>query len=125
MLRYIIMAQNATIAAASQAAEITQGESQNTNVTTQSARGADRKRRRLAEAELRESTERALTAYVEPLVNVTAFKYLGRVLTARDDNWPAVVGNISNARNSWERLSRTLIREGADPKVSGIFKKRC
>ena len=62
----------------------------------------------LAEAELRESMERAFEACGEPLENVTAFKYLGQILTAGDDDWPAVVENLSKARNSWERLSWIL-----------------
>ena len=70
---------------------------------------------------MRESTERAFEAYGEPLVNLTAFKYLGRVLTAVDDDWLSVVGNISKARKSWGHLSQILIREGADPKVSRHF----
>ena len=54
--------------------------------TAQCARGVDRKRMRLAEEELREISERAFQAYGAPLENVTAFKYLGRVMTARDDD---------------------------------------
>ena len=54
---------------------------------------------------------------------MTVFKYLGRVLTAGDDDWLAVVGNLGKARKSWGPLSRILIREGADPKVSGHFYK--
>ena len=73
------------------------------------------------EADLRESTERAFEAYREPLKNVTAFKYLGRVFMAVDDDWPAVVGNLSKERKSWGRLSQILSQEGADPKVSGHF----
>ena len=34
-----------------------------------------------------------------------------------------MVGNLGKARKSWGRLSRILSREGADPKVSGIFYK--
>ena len=41
--------------------------------TAHCARGAERERRRLAEAELRESSESAFEAYGEPLKNVTAF----------------------------------------------------
>ena len=44
-------------------------------------------------------------------------------MTAGDDYWPAVLGNLHRARNSWGRLSRILSREGADPKVSGHFEK--
>ena len=49
------------------------------------------------------------------------FKYLGIILTATNDDWKAVVGNLGKARRSWERLSRVLDREGADPKVSRAF----
>ena len=73
---------------------------------------------------MRESTERAFEAYVAPLENVTAFKYLGRVMTAGDYVWTEVVGKLQRPRNSWGRLSRILSREGADPKVSGMFLRR-
>ena len=45
------------------------------------------------------------------------------MLTVVDDYWLAVVGKIGKVRNSWGKLSRILIREGADPKVSGHFYK--
>ena len=51
------------------------------------------------------------------------FKYLGWILTAGDENWPAVTGNLVKARNSWGRLTRILIREGADKRISGTFFK--
>ena len=91
--------------------------------TAQCARGAERKRRRLAEAEMRVSSERAFEAYGEPIKNVSAFRYLGRVLTDGDDECLAVVGNLGKARKSWGRLSWVLGREGADSKVSGNFYK--
>ena len=68
-----------------------------------------------------ESMGRAFEAYGDPLENVTAFKYLGRVMTAGYDDWPAVVGNLQRARKSWGRLLQILSREGVDPKVSRIF----
>ena len=49
------------------------------------------------------------------------FRYLGRLLTATDNDWPAVTGNIRKARVSWGRLARVLGRVGADPKVSQSF----
>ena len=52
---------------------------------------------------------------------VTEFRYPGRVLTATDNDWPAVAGNIRKARVSWGCLTRVLGREGADPKVSRSF----
>ena len=75
------------------------------------------------EAETRESLERAFEAYGEPIQNFLAFRYLGRVFTARDDDWLVVVGNLGKAWKSWGQLSRILIREGVDPKVSGNFYK--
>ena len=86
--------------------------------TDHCARGEDRKRRRLAEAELREISERSFKSYGEPLENLTAFQYLVQVLTAGDYAWLAVVVNLGKSRKSWGRLSRILSREGEDPKVS-------
>ena len=68
--------------------------------TLQCNMGAERKRRRLAEEELRETTERAFQDYREPLENVTAFRYLGRMMKAVDDDWPAVVFNLQKSRKS-------------------------
>ena len=52
---------------------------------------------------MREIAERDLQAYGEPLENVTAFRYLGWVMTKVDYDWPAVVGNLQKERNSWGR----------------------
>ena len=44
-------------------------------------------------------------------------------MTAGDDDWPAVAGNLAKARKSWGRLQEILRREGATPRISGeIFK---
>ena len=91
--------------------------------TEQCARGVERKIRWLAEAETREILEQASEAYGEPIKNVSAFRYLGRVLTVGDDYWLAVVGNPGKARKRGGRLSRVLVQEGADPKVSENFYK--
>ena len=53
------------------------------------------------EEELREITERDFEAYGNPLEYVKSFKYLRLVMTAGDDEWPAVVGNLQKARNIW------------------------
>ena len=81
----------------------------------------DRKRRRLEETETRENEERAFHAYGKPMEAMSEFCYLGRLLTATDDDWRAVTGNIRKARVSWGRLARVPGREGADPKVSRSF----
>ena len=78
--------------------------------TAQCAKGAERKRRRLVETETRENSERAFEAYGAPIESVLEFKYLGRILAATDNDWPAVVENLSKARRSWGWLSRVLSR---------------
>ena len=92
--------------------------------TAQCARGADRKRQRLAEEELRESTERYFEACGAPLGNVTAFKYMGRVMTAGDDEWPTVIGNLWKARDIWGRLLHILSRKGGVRRCQYIFPRR-
>ena len=65
--------------------------------TAQCLKGAEHQ----AEAETRENLEQAFEAYWAPIESVTEFKYQGRILTATDDDWPAVVGNLGKARGSW------------------------
>ena len=67
------------------------------------------------------TSEKAFHAYGTNMRAVTEFKYLGRVLTITDDDWPAVAGNIRKARANWVRLARILGREGANPKVAHQF----
>ena len=59
----------------------------------------------------------------KPIEAVSSFKYLGRIITAGDDDWPAVAGNLVKARKSWGRLTRILSREGEDKRISGTFFK--
>ena len=66
--------------------------------------GAERKQRRLAEAEIRDSTDMAFEVYGHQIQSVPRFKYLGRVLTEGDDDWPAVAGNLEKAWKIWGRL---------------------
>ena len=73
--------------------------------------------------EEREVTARDFSAYGIPLEMVTSFKYLGRVISAADGDWPAVVKNLARARNFWSRMSRILSREGSAPRVYSFFFK--
>ena len=81
--------------------------------------GAERKWRPLLEEEARSGVETVFTADVIPLSQFTTFKYLGWIITAADDNWPALVGNLRKARQKWAQLTRVLGREGADARNSG------
>ena len=69
-------------------------------VTAQCKKGAEWKRRQLVQAETQESTEQAFGAYGEPIKNVSVFTYLGRVLTAGDNDWPEVVRKLGKMRRS-------------------------
>ena len=80
--------------------------------------GAEKKRRRLAEAEVRDSADMAFDVYREQLQTVPRFKYMGRILTEEEEEWPAVAGNLVKARKSWGRMQGILIREGATKRVS-------
>ena len=73
--------------------------------------------------DMRESKERSIQAYSRPLEAVTSFKYFGRILTASDNNWLELVGNLSKAQNIWDHLSWILGRKGEIPRVLGIFLK--
>ena len=66
--------------------------------TAQYKKGVEQKIRRLAEAETRESVEWAFEVYGAPIKTVTEYKYLGRLMTANEDDWPAVVGNLGKTR---------------------------
>ena len=72
----------------------------------------------MSETERRENLEREFSAYRQLMEAVTEFRYLGRLLTAIDDDWLAVAGNVKKVRRSWVRLDWVLGTEGADPKVS-------
>ena len=87
--------------------------------TAQCSKGAEKKRQWLAETETRENLERAFKAYGESMKAVSEFRYLGRLLTATDVDWPAVAGNVKKAKLSWGRMAWVLGREGADPTVTG------
>ena len=58
-----------------------------------------------------------------PLETVRTFKYLGRHLSADNDDWPAVLANIRKARSRWALVRKVLVRDTASPRVSGYFYK--
>ena len=73
------------------------------------------------EEEVRSITMVDFQYYGRHLMAVEEFNYLGRLLTALDDNWPAVVGNLIKVWNRWARMSRILGQEGAYPQTYGDF----
>ena len=87
------------------------------------SKGAEWRLNRLREEEVQARMEVALQAYRRPLDMVTAFKYLGRVLTTYDDGSTVVVANLWKDHIRWEILYRNLVREVADPLTSVTFYK--
>ena len=71
--------------------------------TDKCAKGVEPKLSRLAAEEIRVSMKRAFQAYIQPLKLVISFKYLGQILTALDDDWLVVVGNLRNMSKKWMR----------------------
>ena len=59
-----------------------------------------RNRWRLEGEEVRDGAVTALQDYGCPLENVTVFKYLLRILTATDNDWPAAVDNLREFRKN-------------------------
>ena len=49
---------------------------------------------------MRDIMERVFEAYRKPLETVLTFKYLGRLMTAGDYDWPEVAGNLVKAQKS-------------------------
>ena len=78
-----------------------------------------RKRRRLSEEEAREGADAEITAYGIPIAPVTYFNYIKIVLAAADNDWPELVSNLQRACQKWSRLTRVLIRKGADHRTLG------
>ena len=70
-----------------------------------------------------EATVRAFSAYGRPLKMITSFRYLGQVILAVNDDWKAVVRNLSWARVVWKGMKRILSREGVELQVSSFFFK--
>ena len=61
---------------------------------SQCKKGAERKRSWLTSYEERSVTSRSFSSYGSPLEMVTSYRYLWRLISAVDDDWPAVIWNL-------------------------------
>ena len=57
------------------------------------------------------------------LSRVDNFRYLGRVLTESNSDWPTLNHNLKRAKQKWARISRVLSRDGASNRAAGMFYK--
>ena len=69
------------------------------------------------------SMELYFQVYGRQLTLVSLFKYLGQVLTASDNDWTVLMGNLRKACMNWAKLLRVLGRKVANTWVLGIFFK--
>ena len=59
----------------------------------------------------------------QPIKNVSSFKYLGRVLSANDNDLPAIVANVRRARQQWGQVAQLLVHEGVSTATMSYFYK--
>ena len=80
-------------------------------------------RRRRARETARTANEVVFTACGVPLESVPSHKYLGRTLSKVDSDWPCLHAQLAKGRRRWGRAATILARDGASPRVSGMFYK--
>ena len=73
--------------------------------------------------DVRKADEVVFNACGSPLNRVGVFKYLKRMLSETDSDWPAVYKNFSKARKRWGMVSRILRWDGLRPKAAAMFYK--
>ena len=62
-----------------------------------------------------------LQAYGDPLSTVSSLQYLVRVLKVENDEWAAVILDLSKARKCWAQMLRIMGLEGANTCLLGLF----
>ena len=72
----------------------------NMEICRRGGRGG-RKRRQMVAEEVRAASKMYLNTYGRPLMDVSSFNYLGRVLSDSYDDWPSVIANLRKAHNRW------------------------
>jgi exonuclease III len=85
--------------------------------------GARRNRRKIINLRCIRAFRRTFQLRDQPIETVTAFRYLGRVITSRDNDWEAARRNLHKAKERWASISRILMRESATPRISALFYK--
>jgi hypothetical protein len=87
------------------------------------SQGREIKQKCAIREDTRKAREVVFTVEGIPLYYERWFVYLGRLLSADDDDWPAVLRNMAKARQRWAYISRILRWEGATPRISAMFYK--
>jgi hypothetical protein len=85
--------------------------------------GAIRKQKRMAALFNKMARTRTIQVSGEIIEQVDVFRYLGRPMSADDNDRHALYHNLRKAQQRWAMVSRVLTREGATPKISAMFYK--
>jgi hypothetical protein len=85
--------------------------------------GRELKQNRVIREDTRKAREVVFTVEGVPLDSERWFVYLVILLSADNDDWPAVLRNMAKARQRWAYISRILRGEGATPRISAMFYK--
>jgi hypothetical protein len=85
--------------------------------------GARRNRRKIMNLRCIRAFRRTFQIWDQPIETVTTFRYLGRIITSRDNDWEAARRNLHKAKERWALISRILMRESATPRISALFYK--
>ena len=72
------------------------------------AQEAYHKRRQPSKEAARDRAETVFWAYVQPLANAGSFKYLVRILSTTDSNFPVAMANLRKARKKWVRIPQVM-----------------
>ena len=73
--------------------------------------------------EERVTTSRAFSSHGRTPDMVPSFKYLERVLSEADDDWPVVIRNLKKAWAFWRKMKRILSKEGLRQRVPIFYVK--
>ena len=57
----------------------------------------------------------------QPIERVRKFRYLGRILSERDDDTLSIEDQLKRAKRRWGRISKVLKRDGANATVMARF----
>jgi hypothetical protein len=77
--------------------------------------GAKRNKRKKMNLQCIRAFRRTFQIRDQPIETVTTSKYLGRILTSRDNDWEAAYRNLKKTKQRWATISRVLARESASP----------
>jgi len=86
-------------------------------------RGRITKRSRDIANKILQADEQVVTIDGAPTESVDTFRYLGRQEARNGSDWGALHANLRMARCKWHKLSKLLHREGANPRIFGMFCK--